>query len=149
MNKVKTFLIVCYANYCRSPVAEHLLRQKYNDVANFISAGIDPFPAANMDRRSSDYLINQGIKAPDHNPKKLSMELAKNADYILAMDNIILLYLNNLFPSHKQKFLLFNKGLPLLNVFDPFKVDDNKYQESMKRIKTICEDFEKNFQINL
>ena len=99
MTKTKTFLIVCYANYCRSPVAEFLLRKKYDEVANFISAGIRPFPAANMDRRSSDYLISQGIDTFEHNPKKLSIELVKNSDYILAMDNQLLLSLNNLFQA--------------------------------------------------
>ncbi len=148
MKKINTFLIVCYANFCRSPVAEQILNHRYKGDANFNSAGIRPFPEAAMDKRSYDYLISQNIKTVVHNPKKLKQEMSNEVDYILAMDNQILLTLNKLLPKHRNKIALFNKGLPHLTVFDPYKLNDEEYSEAMKRISSICNNFDKNFPIS-
>lgn len=49
----KIVVLVCYANFCRSPVAEILLRDKFgSEKYNFISAGIHPIKKVGMDDRS-------------------------------------------------------------------------------------------------
>ena len=52
----KSFCIVCIANYCRSPVAEVLLKTRFGDKYEFFSAGISPIAQPNMDPRSLKYL---------------------------------------------------------------------------------------------
>ena len=54
---MKGICFICMANYCRSPVAEALLR-KYlkNDLVNITSAGLNPILKADMDSRSRKYL---------------------------------------------------------------------------------------------
>ena len=74
----KKVCVVCFANYCRSPVAEAILNHLYSEKIEVISAGISPFVGSNMDRRSSEYLLSKGIGLKIHTPKKINqtMELS-------------------------------------------------------------------------
>ena len=53
---MKRILIVCMANYCRSPVAEFLLKDKLDNSYQISSAGIIQFDMPGMDERSIKYL---------------------------------------------------------------------------------------------
>ena len=53
--------IICFANYCRSPVAEKILQSKEFDNVEFRSYGLNPKLASQMDTRSVEYLKNIGI----------------------------------------------------------------------------------------
>ena len=71
----KSFCVVCIANYCRSPVAENLLRSKFGDKYEFISAGISPISLPNMDSRSLEFLKANNIDHGFHSPKKISRKM--------------------------------------------------------------------------
>ena len=90
------------ANYCRSPVAEFLLKEKYFDEHNIDSAGLIDFPEFGMDRRSIKFLKSLGKTAPIHQPKKISKKLLERTDIIYAIDHKILISLNKEFPAYKQ-----------------------------------------------
>ena len=46
--------IICLANYCRSPVAQYLLKKRFPE-CNFNSAGLKPLLSPHMDRRSEKF----------------------------------------------------------------------------------------------
>ena len=52
----KSINIVCYANYCRSPAAEQILRNIHQDKFKFQSSGLNPLIKSNMDPRSVRFL---------------------------------------------------------------------------------------------
>ena len=60
--------IICQANYCRSPVAEKLLKNYLPDT-DVKSYGINYFPKATMDERSQKFLTLKGIDDIYHVPK--------------------------------------------------------------------------------
>ena len=66
----KSFCIVCIANYCRSPVAENLLKNRFNESYEFFSAGISPMSMPNMDPRSLKFLKENDVIHNFHTPKK-------------------------------------------------------------------------------
>lgn len=139
--KINSICVVCYANYCRSPVAEKLLQKKYADI-KIISAGINPFFGKNMDKRSVEFLKKQNILNSDHMPRKVTDEIVNNYEKILAMDTEVLINLNDLFPSLTHKFQLFNHHIPSTKIYDPYKMNEDDYIKIMMQIKLVVESIE-------
>ena len=138
VKNINSICVVCYANYCRSPVAEKLLQNKYTDL-EIISAGINPFFGKNMDPRSVKFLGKQNILNFDHVPRKITNEIVVNFDRVFAMDTEILINLNNSFPSLKNKFQLFNHHMPSTKIYDPFKMNEDDYMRIMQQIRLVSE----------
>ena len=138
----KKVCVVCFANFCRSPVAEHLLKNRFkNEGIIFTSAGISPLPAANMDKRSQEYLKNRGINYI-HNPRQIKKSIVDESSLILALDIHILNHLNKSYPKNYSKIKLFNFKHPGLPIFDPFKLKDlQDYTNIMDRIDDVCNSF--------
>tara|TARA_Y100000591_G_C21804613_1_gene684079 strand:+ start:765 stop:1190 length:426 start_codon:yes stop_codon:yes gene_type:complete len=130
-------LIVCVANYCRSPVAEKILQEMLpsHDIA---SAGINPYPSSTMDSRSIDFLQMENIKGINHLPKRVTKGMIDNHDLILAMDITVLHFLNNLSPNNKSKYKIFNFLDNSISVADPVKLPKEKYNLIMKNIYELC-----------
>tara|TARA_B100001057_G_C22838525_1_gene946120 strand:- start:2115 stop:2534 length:420 start_codon:yes stop_codon:yes gene_type:complete len=131
--------IVCYANYCRSPVAEHLFKNKFPIQHIFFSRGLSPKTSSNMDPRSQKYLENVGIKKIMHFPKKITLNDLKESDLILALDPLILNDLNLKFPSYRFKIKSMNFMCPKIILQDPYTLNDEGYVSVMRKITEVCE----------
>ena len=138
-------IVVCYANYCRSPVAEILLREKLPE--NFIveSAGLNPLFGKGMDQRSQHFLHRKGIRTPLHNPRRISKNMIMKSSQVFALDIAILNKLNSDFPKFSGKIKLLNFQQPKTLLSDPFKMQDDEYFEIMERIESVCD----NLALNL
>lgn len=135
----KRILVVCAANYCRSPVAQQLLEYYHKD-HDFDSAGIFDFNAAGMDPRSLKFL-KKNIKNPKfHNTKKITKKLIDSNDLIYAIDFKILMDLNKLFPNSSKKFKIFGLENQKIMITDPFKMDEISYEHIMEKINYICKE---------
>ena len=126
--------VVCYANYCRSPVAERLLQKKLGSKYKVISAGINPIYIGGMDKRSISYLEKKGLSNTLHTPKKINLKIVKNSSYIFCLDHEILMILNKLFPTYKKKLILLNYKNPQIRLADPYKFNQDEYLEIMENI---------------
>ena len=140
----KKILIVCAANYCRSPVAENLL-QYYHKEFIFDSAGIFGFNEIGMDPRSVKFLKKMLNSFSFHNQKTIEKKLVDSNDLIYAIDFKILMDLNKLFPRSSQKFQLFGLKNENILITDPYKMNDMDYEKIMDKINYIS----KNIRINL
>lgn len=138
---MKKIAIVCYANYCRSPVAEKILQSKGFKNTNFFSYGIDPLIMANMDPRSVSFLNEINVDDTSHLPKKINSENLGQIDIVLCMDHFVLSLLNQKFKTSRTKFRLFSFKKLSTVIDDPYKLNDKKYHEIMARIKDVCDDF--------
>ena len=139
MVKENQITVVCFANYCRSPCAEFLLREKFKNRFNVTSAGIEPIIKTGMDYRTQDFLDSEGIKVGVHNPKKINQKLVKESKYIFSLDYEILGYLNRLFPNSGQKIKLLSFQQPKIKLPDPYQMNSDDYVEIMKLIKEVCD----------
>ena len=133
----KQICVVCFANYCRSPAAEVILSNLYSSI-NFISAGLSPVPKANMDPRSSNFLLNRNYKFKLHSPKKISEKIIRDSELIYAIDFSILMSLNKKFPSYSEKIKLITHQTPKINLMDPYKMTSENYMEIMKNLEIVC-----------
>ena len=107
MNANKKFLVVCKANHCRSPVAEHLLSSicKRKDI-QFSSAGLIDFFATDMHKLSREYLKIQGIN-PTLSPSKIiTTKDLDSSTKVFALDFEIYMNLHNKYQKFSKKIHL-------------------------------------------
>ena len=137
MSESKLITVVCYANYCRSPVAEILLKDRFKDKLRVTSAGISPLNGTSMDKRSEKFLKRNNLDFDTHIPKGISSNLAHESSLFLALDHQVLMMLNKKnIDNNKIKLITYQNSKILLP--DPFRYDDKNYNETMDKIKNIC-----------
>ncbi len=129
------------ANYCRSPVAQHLLKHRFTNL-NFDSAGIQPISRPHMDRRSEKFLKSLSIDGLEHFPKRISKKIISNSKVVFALDPMVLMQLNKMFPNESKKFLLLNYKDSKNIIYDPYTMDDDSYMDVMKNIQNIVENLD-------
>ena len=130
---------MCIANYCRSPVMENLLKNRFKDKYEFISAGISPISMPNMDSRSLNFLKENNIKHNFHIPKKINKKMLNYFDKFLAVDLFVLNQLNLNYPKYKHKFLSLTSQFKDINIADPFHLNNDEYIKVMNDILYVSE----------
>ncbi len=142
IDDIRSIGFVCLANYCRSPVAKILFKNKFNASLKVDSAGINPMVSAGMDLRSIDYLKQKNIPFEMHNPKKIDKIFLNSSDIVFAMDMKILMYLNKSYKNYKHKFKLFSYQHKNIKIRDPYGLSEEEYQKTMNEIKFVVDRFE-------
>lgn len=132
---------ICMANYCRSPVAKELLKNRFKNL-KVDSAGINPMVSAGMDSRSIEYLKEQNKDYEIHNPKKVDKSFLNSSDIVFAMDGFILMYLNKNFKNYIKKFKLFTYQHRNIQIKDPYKLSKEKYKNVMEEINFVINHFD-------
>ena len=147
--EAKTVSFICSANYCRSPVAKMIFKNKYGGLLNVDSAGISPIVSAGMDPRSLEYLNRNKIPYEIHIPKKADLNFLDASDLIFAMDHKILMYMNKYSKKYSSKIKLFTFQHKDLVIIDPFNLSKEKYNKVMEDIKFVIDNlvFDKLFVI--
>lgn len=134
----RSICVVCWANICRSPVAEFYLKKKLGSNFKITSAGIEPSYIGGMDKRSFNFISEQ---YPDitngHVQKKISKSIITEYDLILAMDVVVLMHLNKIFKKYTNKFKIFNHQFPEIHTNDPYRSNNDQYIEVMSNIEYI------------
>ena len=138
--------MVCYANYCRSPVAEKILKSLLPHI-NVESRGIRPLIyKPSMDKRSLKYLKELGIKDLFHSPKAINKSDIESSNLILALDQFILIELLKKYKTFANKikiFTLFSND----SVYDPYKLKTyDDYKIELKKISHNCELWKKEIE---
>ena len=136
-SKRKSFCVVCIANYCRSPVFENILRDKYKDTYEFFSCGLSPIFEPSMDKRSIAFLESLNVKSKLHTPKRINKRILNYFDFFITVDFYVLNELNKLFPKYKNKFKLASSQFEGKDIIDPFRLDDEQYEKVMRDIQFI------------
>ena len=137
--KLPQICVVCYANYCRSPVAMYLLQKKFDGKFIVLSAGLNPINNIGMDPRSEGYLRSLNIDFKLHVPKKLDSALVSDSQLILALDPFILMQLNKKFPNQSKKIKLMTYQNTEIVLTDPYKFDEKNYLKIMQNIDKVIE----------
>ena len=127
------------ANYCRSPVAEYLLKERFGHEYEFFSAGISPISQPNMDARSLAFLKENNVNHDLHTPKKINKRMLNYFDKFLAVDYLVLNQLNIAYPKYKHKFQSLTNQFRDINILDPYQLQADEYIKIMNDIKHISE----------
>ena len=127
------------ANYCRSPVAENLLKKRFGHKYEFFSAGIMPISQPSMDVRSLAFLNENNVNHDFHTPKKINKKMLEYFDKFLAVDYYVLNQLNIAYPKYIHKFQTLTKQFRDINLLDPYHLQTNEYLRIMNDIKYVSE----------
>ena len=162
MPKIKHILFLCSGNVCRSAFAEYYAKSlkstsykdKLRDV-NFDSAGIRHY-FESPHEGTVRYLNSKGISIDGFFPKDITEELIDKQDLILAFEEKYhIRKLKRKFKNtenlDKKVYLLleFAGETENLEIVDPFYLEENEYNEILKRIEDgIIKSIEKIIEIN-
>lgn len=162
MTKIEKILFLCSGNVCRSAFAEYYAKwlkntsykDKLQDV-NFDSAGIRHY-FESPHESTVRYLNSKGISIDGFFPKDITEELIDKQDLILAFEEKYHIRklkrkFKNIENLDKKVFLLLEYAgeTENLEIKDPFYLEENEYNETLKRIEDgIIKSIERIIEIN-
>jgi protein-tyrosine phosphatase len=117
---IKTVLVVCVGNICRSPLGERLLKlhAPHLDVS---SAGIGALVGKPADDTASQIAAAQGVSLDGHVARQFSADLGKSADLILVMEAGHKAQIGRETPQLSGKTMLFDHWVGAAGVPDPYR----------------------------
>ena len=117
---IKSVLVVCVGNICRSPVGERSLQERLQSL-NIKSAGIAALVGHSADETSSLAAAERGLSLAEHKACQFTTAMAHDYDLILVMEAGHKREIIKLAPHLSGKIMLFDhwnggKGIP-----DPYR----------------------------
>ncbi|CAG2146132.1 Low molecular weight protein-tyrosine-phosphatase Ptp [Cupriavidus yeoncheonensis] len=99
---IRSVLVICIGNICRSPMAACLLRRALPE-CDVTSAGLSPPVGANADSRAIRLLADEGCDLADHRARAVDETMVAQADLVLVMDSEQRREMESLFPQARGK----------------------------------------------
>lgn len=137
MAMFNSILVICTGNICRSPYAEHKLKQLLPDM-KITSAGVatsksklDDAPA---DSQAIDVAKEFDVDISGHVAKQATQKLVDEFDLILAMERNQLDILCEDFPTARHKGFLFGHWVGMSVIEDPFQKDEHAFRQAFTNI---------------
>lgn len=117
---VRSVLVICSGNLCRSPVAERLLRRACGDL-RIASAGTLAVAADRADPLAQRVSLGRGLTLDGHIPRSLTPEMVQNYDLLLVMEPEHLRQVTALTPWARGKTMLFGHWSRQRTIPDPYR----------------------------
>lgn len=115
-------LIICVGNVCRSPVAEVLLKHKFQGTnLSISSAGIGALVGNPMDKTAHEVLRENGLECVTHRARQVDSDMLHRADLVLAMEQSHIQHLRQIAPEVHGKTFLMGKWLDDMEIPDPYR----------------------------
>jgi protein-tyrosine phosphatase len=89
-------LFVCYANLCRSPLAETIAKKLFSGRIEAVSAGVDPAPGPPFEELLDVAKRFYGADISGHRPRHVLEAGPEKFDYIIALDSNVFMHLTRM-----------------------------------------------------
>lgn len=143
-------LFVCTGNTCRSSMAEGIFKEwlKGSGRDDFFvsSAGISAFEGDFANEKSISVLKEIGIDISLHRARQLTEDIMESSDIILTMTVGHKETINRIMPQYKHKVYTLKEYAQIvsgekvsrgnLDIADPYGMDYNVYEKTMREIET-------------
>ncbi|MFJ4292156.1 low molecular weight protein-tyrosine-phosphatase [Cupriavidus sp. NPDC089707] len=130
---IKTVLVVCIGNICRSPMAQGLLKQALPE-GDVVSAGLGALTGQAADPNAVDLMIHQGVDISGHRARQLDYAMVRRADLILVMDSAQRQEIQRLHPATTGR--VFRLGeLGRFDVPDPYRKPPPAFENALQLIQ--------------
>ena len=127
--RVRSVLVVCLGNICRSPLGAALLAREVPGLA-VASAGLAAPPAAPADPEACRFAQSLGLDLGAHRSRMIDAGLMLGADLILVMDASLRDEMRRRWPHVSGKTFLFGHWIDARDVPDPIGLDPRVHRES-------------------
>lgn len=134
MKVVKTILVVCIGNICRSPMAEALLAAALPDLS-VSSAGTGALVGQPADAAAVQLMDARGLNISAHRARQIGSTLCQQADLILVMDQAQRRHLESLYPQVRGKVFRIGE-LAKQDVPDPYRRGPEAFKLALALIET-------------
>ncbi|MDH6166714.1 protein-tyrosine phosphatase [Variovorax boronicumulans] len=129
---MKSVLVVCIGNICRSPMGEALIAAALPHL-KVASAGIGALVGQPADALARELMAKRGLDIEAHRARQLTNLMCQEADLILAMDEEQRLYINQRHPLTRGK--LFRLGeVARADIPDPYRLGRPAFERALKLI---------------
>lgn len=120
---MKSILVVCEGNHCRSPIAEALLGSSLGPEFHVSSAGLTALTGLPADIEAIRLMAEHGFDLSRHRGRQLTPAMALSADLILVMEHPQKEWCERVLPSTRGRIFLLGhwSATPPLEITDPFR----------------------------
>jgi protein-tyrosine phosphatase len=135
MRKVfNRILMVCIGNICRSPTAEHLLKEALGESFTVSSAGISALVGKPADPMAVKLMSEHGVDASGHVARQLTTTMLRDADLVLGMERVHVAAMIRMAPEASGKIFLLDKWSGGRDVPDPYRQQREAFEHVYARI---------------
>ncbi len=129
---LKSILVLCEGNHCRSPIAEALLAEALSPRVRVESAGLNALVGCPVDPHVQSIMLERGFDLSGHRGRQCTPTMALSADLILVMEQSQRDWCEFLVPSARGRVFLLGQWLasPPREISDPFRQGPQAFREA-------------------
>jgi protein-tyrosine phosphatase len=143
---LKSILVVCVGNICRSPIGEQFLQNFLPDLS-ICSAGLSALVGHDVDPIMAEAATRQGLILKPHSARQLTQELCLDHDLILVMEKHHIKQLAQIAPAAQGRTLLFGHWGDQMEIHDPFHREQSFYNEVVLQLRHCGQQWRKALKI--
>lgn len=129
---MKSVLVVCIGNICRSPMGEALIAAALPQL-EVASAGVGALVGQPADPLARQLMAERGLDIESHRARQLTNLMCQQADLILVMDEEQRLQINQRHPLTRGK--LFRLGeVARVDIPDPYRLGRPAFEQALQLI---------------
>ena len=133
MDLIKSVLVVCIGNICRSPVGERVLQAELPDMI-IASAGLGALIGYRADSIATAVAKKNGIDLEGHEAQQFTSALGVKSDLILVMEPNHRLEIGRIAPQLLGKTMLFDHWVGGQGIADPYRESHGFHEQTFKKI---------------
>lgn len=140
--QVKSILVVCVGNICRSPVGERQLAARLSERGSDIavsSAGIGALVGEGADATAADVASGHGLSLGGHVARQFTRGLGAAQDLILVMEPGHRREINRVAPDLSGRVMLFDHWVGGKGIEDPYRRSREMHEVVFARISEAAE----------
>jgi protein-tyrosine phosphatase len=130
---IRSVLVVCVGNICRSPLGERLLAQALPHV-RVASAGLGAVVGAAADPDATAAAAEISVSLDGHVARQLTEEIGRDHDLILVMEPGHRAEVGRRFPQLSGRTMLFDHWTGAQGIADPFRKPIEAHRETRDKI---------------
>ncbi|WP_343554189.1 protein tyrosine phosphatase [Pantoea sp.] len=125
---IKSVLVVCVGNICRSPTGERLFQRSLPET-RIASAGLGALKGYPADQTALDVAAEHGVSLEGHQAQQLTASMCRDYDLILVMEKRHVEQVNRIDPAARGKTMLLGHWLNQQEIADPYKKSREAFEE--------------------